>query len=123
MNWNCEYLDNDKVVFIKYKGRVTLDLLKDSFKACLALASKSGVNRYLVDHTELIPSLSAIEVYEIPKIYDQLYVKKSSKIAVIKSKNPSLRENTKFFETVSRNRGYSVKLFDDKQSCLKWLNS
>jgi len=123
MNWNCEYLDNDKVVFIKYKGKVTLDLLKDSFKACLEIALKSGVNRYLVDHTELIPSLNAVEVYEIPKIYDQLYVKKSSRIAVIKSKNPNLKENTKFFETVSKNRGYIVKLFDDRKSSLKWLNS
>lgn len=123
MNWNCEYLKHDKVIFIKFTGKVTLKILEDSFKACLDMSSKSGVNRYLVDHTELQPSLSAVEVYEIPKIYDQLYLEKSSRIAVIASKNPNLRENTKFFETVSRNRGYMVRLFDDRQSSLKWLNS
>lgn len=44
-------------------------------------------------------------------------------IAVILPKSPKMVTDYNFYETVCKNRGWSVKTFEDRKAAIKWLKS
>jgi len=121
MHWDIEYIEKDKTIHVNYTGTSNAELFKRSFEECVSLAAKYDVSRFLVDTRHLDPALTAVEIYEFPKTYNELLVERKSRFAVIRSENPSIRKNLAFFETVCRNQGYLVKLFDDEEHAKAWL--
>ena len=123
MHWDIEYSEKDKTIYLKYTGRSELELFKRSFEECVSLATKFDVIRFLVDVSDLESALTAVDIYEFPKAYDRLLVERKTRFAVIQSEDPGIRKNLAFFETVCRNRGYLVKLFEDRETAAAWLQS
>jgi len=121
MHWDIEYLEEFRTIHIRYSGTSNAEHFKRSFEECVSLAGKYKVNRFLVDTTEYTPALSAADIYGFPKAYAQLLVERQTRFAVIQPENPVTRKNLAFFETVCRNSGYLVKLFEDKESAMAWL--
>ena len=123
MQWHIEFLDEFKAVSIRYTGSSNADLFKKSFEECAVTAREKGARGFLVDTTALEPALTAGDIYEFPAVYDRLPVDRKTRFALLRPKNPHILKNLAFFETVCRNRGYIVKILDDRDSALKWLSS
>jgi hypothetical protein len=123
MRWDIKFLEDDKVISVKYQGRSNAELFIRSFEECVGLATKHETNRFLVDTADLEPALTAAEIFELPKAYDKLLVERKTRYAMIQPENPTVRKNLAFFETVCLNRGYLVKLFEDRETAMAWLKA
>ena len=121
MHWDIEFIKKDKTISVKYRGAANAALLIRSFEECAGLAAKLEVSRFLADTSDIEPALTAAEIYELPKTYDRLLIDRKTRYAIIQSQNPAARKNMAFFETVCRNRGYLVKLFEDRETAMAWL--
>jgi hypothetical protein len=97
--------------------------IKASTLEAIKIAAENGVNRYLVDCTHLAQSRSVLDIYSIGGLYVDLDIPRGSKQAVILSTNKENQKNTRFYETVARNRGYDVRVFQDRYEALAWLTS
>ena len=121
MRWDIEFIEKDKTISVKYHGTSNAELFIRSFEEFVGLATKYEVNRFLVDTSDLKPALTTVEIYELPKAFDKLPVDRKTRYAMVECENPAVRKNLAFFETVSRNLGYLVKLFEDRESAMAWL--
>jgi len=65
---------------------------------------------------------SIIDVFDLcAKQYDNEKLNRQSQIAVILPTSVEGREAAHFYETVCTNRGWSVRLFSERQSAINWL--
>jgi hypothetical protein len=108
---------DERYIHVESWGDVSLDDLVDSMKQLVDLSREKGLKRVFVNATRETSSPSSPEIFQFGKrVAKHLqYVK----LAVVISK--SLEEDLRFFESVSRNRGADVRIFDSSTDALKWL--
>ncbi|MHC4624374.1 MAG: hypothetical protein ACYS4W_10795 [Planctomycetota bacterium] len=94
--------------------------VKEYAKEIIGTASKHNCKRFLNDMREAQLDLSTIEIYEIPGFLDAAGLDRTSKRALVVSRQP---EDYRFFENVSINRGYNVKVFEDMDEAMNWLRA
>ena len=87
----------------------------------IATAAKLGITDYLVDFRGMTPDLSVTTIYELPRILEKLGDTRESRTAMVVSPESEKKEDFSFFETVSLNQGFQVKLFTDLQEATQWL--
>ncbi|MFC1489442.1 hypothetical protein ACFL6B_06325, partial [Thermodesulfobacteriota bacterium] len=76
---------------------------------------------FLVDHRKVLVAMNIPDTFERPQELDTLGFPRNSRIAQVASE--SNLEIFGFFETVSRNRGYQIRIFKDIKSAKEWLSS
>ena len=76
---------------------------------------------FLLDYRDIRADATLLRVYELPVIYHELGVPRRSKIAIVLPQVKSAEEDYEFYETVCYNRGYEVRLFEEKKHALDWL--
>ena len=83
----------------------------------LAHICRSG---YLIDYRESDIKLSFVELYNRPRIYEELGMPHRARIALVfKDDYPE----TDFIELVTENRGYRVKTFRSPELAVSWLTN
>jgi hypothetical protein len=120
MKWHMHYDENEKIIFISTSG--VLDIRSASILRSegAELIKHHNCMRCLLDHRNIKrDALSTLDIYDLPKRYDELGIPRQLKMAVVVQK--SLMDNLSFYETVCRNNGYSVSLFFDREFALEWL--
>lgn len=122
MPWSAEYSPDDLIV-ITHSGIMTRQDYRTEATEVLQLARDRDIRRFLVDNTTLEPTLGAADIYDFPRIYDELAADRAARIAVISSPQDAVRRNLQFYETVCVNRGYNVRLFDTREQALDWLRA
>jgi hypothetical protein len=73
---------------------------------------------HLIDHRESVFAFKLSDFYERPLVNEKLGVSRKFRTAMIFSK---LTEDTKFMETIFRNRGYNMHHFADFDAGKDWL--
>jgi hypothetical protein len=84
------------------------------------IGEETGCQRFLFDMTkaEITSSITAaFETGTVPIDTDKKQVRQ--KIALVYS---LITDDHKFMETVAANRGYRLRVFDEKKKALEWLN-
>jgi len=121
MPYTVKFLDGEGIVEIVAVGELTIeDYIKLIEDAVDMLLQKNTRLLYL-DTSDLSASIKATEILSIPDLWESIGVSRANKLAVLIPKDESLHEDIKFFENVSRNRGWQVKLFDKKNDAFEWL--
>jgi len=120
MEWTIEYLANEKLLYIKTKGRLTKESANAMLRDVVEEMTHQQCVKQLVDHRETVFELTVLEYYERPDINKEIGISYSWKIAMVFKE---LNENTRFMETVFRNRGYNFQQFDDIEEARKWVLS
>lgn len=120
MEWNIEYIVEQELLYVKTKGRLTKESANLMLRDAVQAMDKYGCSKQLVDHRETVFELTILEYYERPDVNKEIGMSYSWKIAMVFKE---LTENTRFMETVFRNRGYNFRQFDDIDEAREWVLS
>lgn len=84
------------------------------------VAIETQQQKVLIDVRNLEGWLGVFDSYFIvTKDFQQLRGKGITKVAIVDRPLPKIREM--FFETVSHNRGYNLRIFENPEAALSWL--
>ncbi len=114
-----KYRIKDEIIFSTASGNVKeLDEVKEYGKSLIELCRKNNLHKVISDERNVKYSLSQIDLYSLASYYRELLD------TVIKSAivcREAELENTRFWETVSVNRGLNVKVFSDMKKARTWV--
>jgi hypothetical protein len=123
MPWTVNFLEDRKVVETKFTGDLEPIEVRDAVVASLDIATKNDTYLYLADCTRLKESGSLLDIYELGKFIETLAPDRKIKEAVIIPKTNRAVGDLKFYETLTVNRGFNVRLFEEREEGLQWLVS
>ena len=120
MKWKIVVHDEDKYIEVITSGIADGDGSLNMAKAIAQTMRAHRINKALIDHRNVESVISdTMNVYHRPKVFRLIGVIFGIKIAEIIK--PEHVEHFKFFETVCRNLGYQLSVFQDKDEALAWL--
>ena len=123
MEWSVYYLEEDGLVFAKISGLINWDKNKELSEEILSTGRKYGSSRFLIDHRDGTLSLSILEIDDIPKMFKEIGLCPSDKMAILYNADSSHSSEFVFFQNVSQLASLQVKIFTDKEQALYWLKS
>ena len=120
MEWKIDINEEDKYIEVITSGIANKEDSLNMAKAISHTMKTNRITKALIDHSNLVSITGAtIDIYNRPKIFKIIGLILRVKIAeVIK---PEHIDHFKFFETVCRNRGYQLSIFQDRDKALAWL--
>lgn len=118
MEWQIEYILDERIIYVKTNGSVTAETANLMVKEIVEAAACHQCDRQIVDHRDSIFAFSLFEFYERPEVNMRIGISRKWKIAMVFRE---LNENTLFMETVFRNRGYDFHQFDDIEKARTWV--
>lgn len=122
VDWKCRYLEEHRVLEIVFSGSTpAFEELEMAVRDSLVQAEDLKTNLFLADCTGLFGSGSLIDVYELAKAFSSLPVPRNVREAVLLPLDDGAAKNLRFYETTTRNRGYRVSVFNDRDAALAWL--
>ncbi len=123
MPWETRYLPEEKIIEIIFEGTFTLTSLAKILDNVLELVEKEHAYLVLGDCQKIEHSNTAFNIYDIPKEYENRQVNRRIREAMILPVDKDARQNVEFYETVCRNRGFNVRVFETREAALNWLKS
>ncbi len=122
MGITISYSEEIDSVVVTYAGLASPAEIQETIRAALAMAVERQCRRFLVDASELQHrGGTLLDTYELPNLFEHLPDVRKYKDAVILPRRLAEAQDLKFFETTSRNRGYNVRVFPDRQTAIGWL--
>ena len=121
MSYDLTYKKEKGILKVKVSGmrsfKTVLSVITDIQQICL----KQNTPRVLIDVRELKGHLKTMEAYELPafvfpKIRENSIIEKSAIVDLEES-----RDFFSFFENVSVNRGFNLRVFTDMEDATEWL--
>ena len=116
--WKIEHLVEENILSVKTKGQMDVPSANAMVKAIADAAIEHQCYVHLIDHREMDFTFSLTDYYDRPSINEKLGVSRKFKTAMVFAK---LTADTKFMETVFRNRGYNLLHFTDIEKAKEWL--
>ncbi len=105
-----------RIIEIRSYGTVEGGDIENTIKLITKINEQSGVDKVLVDTTEQESMPSTFREFsifsELPRIF---------RIALLANQDQPTAEDIRFVETVARNRGIQMKIFNTRKEALEWL--
>jgi len=111
MPYEIDYLEDEKIITIKNTGELTFTDFLEQTKEAVELARRKNARLFLSNNLLLENKAKTFEIYDLPKIYDELGASRSNKMAVLITEGGHIAKDARFFETICLNRGWNVRLF------------
>ncbi len=106
-----------EIIEVKSIGDITLEDFEKTLDSILRIRQTQGLTRVFVDTNMVTSYPSTYPVFEFGEhVADSLGGVKIAIVAV-----SGTRDQCRFFETVARNRGGNVSVFDSPAAALAWL--
>ena len=121
MKWTISHIPESNTIHIETAGQMTVEVLNQMVEEAIKASELHNSRLFLVDHRKVVVALNFVETFNRPQELSTLRFPKNSQIALVVPE--SSPEKFRFFETVSRNRGYQVQIFKDIKSAKEWLSS
>jgi hypothetical protein len=123
MSYAVQYDAEAGLITIEITGRINIPLVRKLGPEVVRIAQEHHCFLVLNDAREATPSFITMELYDLPKIIQEIAAESATQVyrfkrALVVSKDI---DDFTFFETVSRNRGQNVMLFRDVDAARKWL--
>ncbi len=121
MEYTAEFDSTTKIYTVYVAGE--LHSPRDSYKlqqAAIELYTKHECNTFLFNLTQVKIISNTLSAYDTANIKGETAVKlRRLKVAFLYS---TLTRHERFFETAAVNRGFSIKVFDNRDEAIKWLH-
>ena len=118
MTWVIQIDQAMRLVYVKAEGALESLPLRQMTKELRDAVVEHASKGILLDYTQTISRLQPYEIFERPRILQELGFPPEVRVAVLYS---ALDENTQFLENVYRNKNFSVRVFADKVEAVSWL--
>jgi hypothetical protein len=120
MEWQIAINEEHKFVDVITSGIADKDSSLNMANDIINIMQANQLVKVLIDHSNLASVKGdAFDVYERPQSLKDGGAKSGIKIAeVVKAEH---LEHFKFFETVCRNQGLQMSIFQNKEKALSWL--
>jgi len=120
MKWSFDFDETTRIVYVKTSGELNIKETEKIRKESYLIKEKYNANKFLLDHTEIKSGgLKIWDLYNLPQKYSAEGYPRNSQLAVLV--NESYKETFDFYETVSVNNGYKIKVFTNKNEAINWL--
>ncbi|MEJ2640361.1 MAG: hypothetical protein P8010_12375 [Desulfosarcinaceae bacterium] len=123
MEFTTQYNPDLGLVQCTLVGPVPADEIVNIQVEAIRLAREKGTRLFLIDNSRWEASLSLLDIYKWPRLYKEMKVNRSYRLAMILSDDPTAQKAIKFYETVCRNRGWEVAVFKQRREALDWLHT
>ena len=121
MPYNVNYIEKEGIVEVVSFGNITIEDFVNQGKEAIELAKEKGTNLFFADDSDMVGPIDISVIVSIPGFWDKFSAPRTNRLAVLISRDETLHEDFRFFETVCLNRGWMVKLFDKKEDAHEWL--
>ena len=118
MEWLIEYWDELNTLYIKTSGILTTKDANKMVGDVVAAMSQYQCVKQIVDHRKTNLAFTTVDYYQRPNINEQIGISRTWKIAMVFS---ALDKNTRFMETVFKNRGYNFHQFSSLEDAKNWI--
>jgi hypothetical protein len=113
-----DFLEDVRIILVTVTGTVTRASWEKQLRASLKEAAKHSCYRFLVDFSKAVMRVGFVDLYDRPRLYEESGMPKTARIAIVL---PPEAEDRDFIETVTGNRGFTVKVFSELEPGRKWL--
>src|SRR5215470_17933757 len=108
MEWVIQLDEPKQLVLVNVTGIITAEPLREMTLELRNALQQHQFKKVLLDYTEAVSGLQPYEIFERPKVLQELNFPVEVKIAVLYL---TLNEDTQFLENVYRNKGFPVRVF------------
>ena len=125
MSHSIQYDDDQHLIIISYKDRVTLHDIKTGASDVMEIAKIRNCFRVLIDSRKTKLPLSSMDIYKLPDILANVAltvgvdISRFKRAIVVNHKQADML----FMETVIQEHSQNAKIFDDIDAAKKWLSS
>ncbi len=110
-----------RIVETTYAGLITVPELQAAILQSLALADAHETFLFLGDCRTLEPGGSLFDIYDIVSFLESVLSNRVMKEAILLPQDLNAQSEMRFYETVSRNRWFDVRVFFDQDTAVAWL--
>ena len=122
MPWSYEYNLALDVIEVAYRGSTSAQDLQESTSRFIEIEHKNGVNRFLVDTSDMELEATLLDVYDIPETqYEVEHADREGKVALVLPTSRFERQAVLFYRDACQNRGWFVEAFSDPKEAMDWL--
>ncbi len=105
-------------VSARAEGRLNKEADLDILRRCAAKAMDARCLRIFCDYSMARAAGSVLDIHEKAGCLEQAGIPRAMRIALFYDQD---EQKHRFWETVTRNRGYMVRVFKDKTAAIEWL--
>ena len=120
MEWVIHLDALKQLVVVKVSGTIKAQPLREMTLELRDAVQQHQSKQVLLDYTEAVSDLQPYEIFERPKVLQELNFPVAVKVAVLYL---ALNEDTQFLENVYRNKSFPVRVFSDRNLALSWLRN
>ncbi|NQT12687.1 MAG: hypothetical protein HQ582_08060 [Planctomycetes bacterium] len=106
------------IVAATVEGRLTVDVARLAISEMAEVSARHHIDLLLLDLRSAKMAISTTDIYFLPSHFADVGLTGRHKLALAVAQD---RRDHDFLETVSSNRGYSVRVFEDVQKATSWL--
>lgn len=121
MPWSLEYLPTENIVETIFEGDLKSQEVRDAVIASVEMAKQNNAYRFLADCTTMQGSGDAFDIYQLGELIQSIVPGRDVREAVLLPVGTPAVADLEFYETVTANRGFNVRLFAERGLALKWL--
>ena len=122
MSSDVRYDASSGLIEIVYSGEVTASEMRETVRRRIAIQKETGATKVLADASGVRVSPSITDLFGLPsKLFAEEDAKRSTMVALVLPDSAGPRERARFLETASVNRGWLMRVFEDRQSAVAWL--
>ena len=119
MEYTVEYLEDEKIVQVKVKGRVNFQIAEQYSMEARKLAHEYNCKKYLINHSKTSLEANIYKIHTDGDALEKFGFKHTDKVAIVISRD---RDDLRFSEATDANVKWSnFKYFGDSKEAVRWL--
>lgn len=124
MGWDIDFLPEDGILRLTTSGTMDMEQITRMAAEGMAAGAQHGATRFLVDHRNMLPSLSSEDIFDLPRINAEQGVARTMRVAIVFNPDSPRREDFFFYEVRTLSKGASnIRHFTDMNQALDWLRT
>ncbi len=120
MPWQIQHATDKQMLVVNTTGTLCASAIAEMTREIFDAIAQTQSRKVLVDYSEAVRQLSPSDVYERPAQVAQFQGHRDVWTAVVFRE---LDEEAQFLEHVYVNRGFHVRVFDDRSAAMIWLDT
>ncbi len=121
MPYTISHIEDGNIVCIRGVGRLTVEEYKKGSLEVVDMLRKHNSLRLFVDNRLAHNVASVVELYSLSRFFHEIELSTKLRIALLVGADTPNVKDLGFFETVSRNRGYNMRMFYAENEVIEWL--